>query len=321
MPTAQLLNYNLIQDIKMSSLNLFLRVFSLLFSLFFTLSIYATQKNIVVIVPLEHAAMTQIVAGIEESLKAIDAKIIVKNAHADSNILLAIIKQLKDQDIDVIIPIGTSACQTVISHIPNKPIVCAAAKIDNKNLPLVTGVNDEIKITSIISKLPFLRNITLIYSSSEKVISEVEATKSYAKKNNISLNFKMVQNLNDLSVAVKNAPENTQCFVILKYHLIVSGINILKQEAFKRNIPIIASDEGSVISGATIAVGVQEKDIGFKVGNQAKQILESIAPKDIPFQNMDELTLFVNLKSFIKQKILTKENLTNLPFNRKELEE
>ncbi|HJD66130.1 MAG TPA: ABC transporter substrate-binding protein [Rickettsia endosymbiont of Bembidion nr. Transversale] len=305
----------------MSSLNLFLRVFSLLFSLFFTLSIYATQKNVAVIVPLEHVAMTQIVAGIEESLKAIDAKIIVKNAHADPNILLAIIKQIKDQDIDVIIPIGTSGCQTVISHIPNKPIVCAAAKIDNKNLPLVTGVNDEIKITDIINKLSFLQNITLIYSSSEKVISEVEEMESYAKKNNISLNLKMVQNLNDLPVAVKNAPENTQCFVILKDHLIVSGINILKQEAFKRNIPIIASDEGSVISGASIAVGVQEKDIGFKAGNQAKQILESIAPKDIPFQNMDELTLFVNLKSFIKQKILTKENLAALPFNRKELEE
>ncbi len=40
--------------------------------------------------------------------------------HADPNILLAIIKQIKDQDIDVIIPIGTSGCQTVISHIPNK---------------------------------------------------------------------------------------------------------------------------------------------------------------------------------------------------------
>ena len=169
----------------MSCLNIFLRVFFLLFSLFFTLSVYATQKNVAVIVPLEHVAMTQIVAGIEESLKAIDAKIIVKNAHADPNILLAIIKQLKDQDIDVIIPIGTSACQTVISHIPDKPIVCAAAKIDNKNLPLVTGVNDEIKITDIINKLSFLQNITSIYSSSEKVISEVEEMESYAKKNNI----------------------------------------------------------------------------------------------------------------------------------------
>ncbi|HJD61401.1 MAG TPA: hypothetical protein LFV90_04510 [Rickettsia endosymbiont of Columbicola hoogstraali] len=50
----------------MSFLNIFLRVFSLLFSLFFTFSVYATQKNVAVIVPLEHAAMTQILVGIEE---------------------------------------------------------------------------------------------------------------------------------------------------------------------------------------------------------------------------------------------------------------
>ncbi len=99
--------------------------------------------------------MTEIISGIKESLKDIDAEIIVKNAHADSNILLAIVKQIKDQDIDVIIPIGTTTSQTVISHITNKPIVCAAAMINSKNLPLVTGVNDEIKITDTISKLPF----------------------------------------------------------------------------------------------------------------------------------------------------------------------
>ncbi len=46
--------------------------------------------------------MTEIISGIKESLKDIDAEIIVKNAHADSNILLAIIKQITDQDIDVI---------------------------------------------------------------------------------------------------------------------------------------------------------------------------------------------------------------------------
>ncbi|MFV9874316.1 MAG: ABC transporter substrate binding protein [Rickettsia conorii subsp. raoultii] len=301
--------------------NIFQKFFSFLFVLFITAAVYADQKKVAVIVPLEHAAMTEIISGIKESLKDIDAEIIVKNAHADSNILLAIIKQITDQDIDVIIPIGTTASQTVISYITNKPIVCAAAMINSKNLPLVTGVNDEIKITDTISKLPFLQNITLIYSSGEKVIPEVEMLKLYVGKNNISLHTVMIQNFNDMPVAVKNAPENTQSFIILKDHLIVSGINILKQEAFKRRIPIIASDEGSVISGATIAVAVQEKQIGVEAGLMAKKILQGIEPKDIPFGDMKDLTLFINLKSFVKQDILTKENLSVLPFTRKELEE
>lgn len=81
----------------MPSLNIFLRAFTLLFSLFFTLSVHATQKNVVIIVPIEHEAMKQIVSGIEEVLSSIEAKIIVKNAHTDSNILLAIINQMKNR--------------------------------------------------------------------------------------------------------------------------------------------------------------------------------------------------------------------------------
>lgn len=297
------------------------KFFSFLFVLLITTLVYANQKKVAVIVPLEHDSMHKIVSGIKESLKDIDVEILVKNAHADSNILLAIIKQIKDQDIDLIIPIGTTVSQTAISHIINKPIVCAAAIINGKNLPLVTGVNDEIKITDTISKLAFLENITLIYSSSEKVIPEVEMLKLYAKNNNISLYTAMIQNLNDMPIAVKNAPKNTQSFIILKDHLIVSGINILKQEAFVRRIPIIASDEGSVINGATIAVGVQEKQIGIEAGLMAKKILQGIAPQDIPFSDMKDFTLFINIKSFVKQDILTKANLSVLPFTHKEFTE
>ncbi|KJV78641.1 ABC transporter substrate binding family protein [Rickettsia rhipicephali str. Ect] len=147
------------------------------------------------------------------------------------------------------------------------------------------------------------------------MIPEVEMLKLYAGKNNISLHTVMIQHFNDMPVAVKNAPENTQSFIILKDHLIVSGINILKQEAFKRRIPIIASDKGSVIRGATIAVGVQEKQIGVEAGLMAKKILQGIEPKDIPFGDMKDLTLFINLKSLVKQDILTKENLSVLPFH------
>ncbi|MFY9589975.1 ABC transporter substrate binding protein [Rickettsia endosymbiont of Halotydeus destructor] len=285
-----------------------------LFSLLITTIVHADHKKVVIIVPLEHEAMTQIVAGIKESLNDNDVEIIVKNAHADANILLSYIKQMKHQNIDLIIPIGTSTSQTVIAHIKDKPIVCTAAMIDNKNLPLVIGVNDEIKITEVISKLSFLNNITLIYSSNEKVVPEVEELKSYAAKNNISIHLAMVQTLNDLPIAVKNAPRDTQAFLILKDHLIVSGINILKQEAFKREIPIIASDEGSVINGATIALGVREKEIGVRAGLIAKKILTGTKPSDIPFESMSDLTLFINPVSFAKQNILTEENLSALPF-------
>ncbi|CAK6515182.1 MAG: hypothetical protein IRF12RH_05605 [Rickettsia helvetica] len=66
---------------------------------------------------------------------------------------------------------------------------------------------------------------------------------------------------------------------------------------------------------------MQEKQIGVEAGLMAKKILQGIEPKNIPFGDMKALTLFVNLRSFVKQDILTKENLSVIPFIRKELEE
>lgn len=270
------------------------------------------HKTIGIIVPLEHEAMIQIVSGIKESLADLDVEIQVKNAHSDPNIMLALIKQLRDQDIDLIMPIGTSACQMTISHIKNKPIICVAALPDPQKNPLVTGVNDEIPISASISRLPKLTNITVIYSASEKIAPEIDALKAYAQISKISLHFSMVQNLVDLPLAVRSAPKDTQGFLILKDHLVVSAINILAQEAKKRSIPVIASDEGSVINGASLAIGVREKDIGIESGLIAKKILQGTNPGDIPHKMLDKFVLFVNEKAFVAQAVLTSDDIAAL---------
>ena len=275
-----------------------------------------SHKTIGIIVPLEHEAMLQIISGITDTLADIKAEIQVKNAHSDSNIMLALIKQMKEQNIDIIMPIGTSACQMTVSHIKNKPIICVAALPDQKQKPLVTGVNDEIPISASMSKLPKLQNIAVIYSASEKIAPEIEALKAYALKNNISLNLSMIQTLIDLPLVVKNISKDTQAFLILKDHLVVSGINILVQEAKKRSIPVIASDEGSVKNGASLAIGVREKDIGVESALIAKRILKGVSPGRIPHKMLDDkFVLFINEDSFVAQKILDINDINELKMN------
>lgn len=280
--------------------------------IFFSNTIYASPKKIGVIVPLEHEAMTKIVAGIKESLADQDVEIQTHHAHADQNIMLALIKQMKTQNIDLIMPIGTSASQMVTSHIKDKPIVCVAALPDKATNPLVTGVHDEIPISSSLATLPKLRNIAVIYSSSEKIAPEIEALKEYANQNGISLHLVMIQSLVELPIAVRSSPKDVQAFLILKDHLICSGINILLQESVKRSIPVIASDEGSVINGATMAIGVKEKDIGIESGLIAKAILQGATPDTIPYKVMDSLLLFINKKSLLKQVILSEDDILAL---------
>jgi putative ABC transport system substrate-binding protein len=260
--------------------------------------------------------MLQIIAGITDTLADIKAEIQVKNAHSDSNVMLALIKQMKEQNIDIIMPIGTSACQMTVSHIKNKPIICVAALPDQKQNQFVTGVNDEVPISASISKLPKLQNIAVIYSASEKIAPEIEALKAYALKNNIVLNLSMIQTLIDLPLVVKNISKDTQAFLILKDHLVVSGINILVQEAKKRSIPLIASDEGSVKNGASLAIGVREKDIGVESALIAKRILQGVSPGHIPHKMLDDkFVIFINEDSFVAQKILDINDINELKMN------
>jgi putative ABC transport system substrate-binding protein len=276
----------------------------------------SSHKTIGIIVPLEHEAMLQIISGITDTLADIKAEVQVKNAHSDSNIMLALIKQMKEQNIDIIMPIGTSACQMTVSHIKNKPIICVAALPDQKQNPFVTGVNDEIPISASISKLPKLQNIAVIYSASEKIVPEIEALKAYALKNNISLNLSMIQTLIDLPLVVKNISKDTQAFLILKDHLVVSGINILVQEAKKRSIPLIASDEGSVKNGASLAIGVREKDIGVESALIAKRILQGVSPSDIEHKILDDkFVVFINEDGFLTQNLLDINDINGLKMN------
>jgi putative ABC transport system substrate-binding protein len=277
---------------------------------------YSFAAKIAVIVPLEHEAMNQIVLGIKESLKDSDSEIIVKNAHGDANIMAALIKQARDDDeVKIIMPIGTSTSQMTLSHVKNKAIICVAAKIDNLTNPMATGLNDEVPITASLHKFHALGKIAVFYSANEKIAPEVEELKNYAKEHKIELHLSMIQTLTDLPAAVKATPDDVDGFLILKDHLVVSGINILTQESLKRDIPLIASDEGSVINGATIAIGVPEKEIGIQSGLIAKDVLNGVKPGEIAYKAIDSLVLFVNKAAFEKQKILTKKMLkdTNLP--------
>jgi putative ABC transport system substrate-binding protein len=144
------------------------------------------------------------------------------------------------------------------------------------------------------------------------VTPEIELLKTFAEEEDIDLHLLMVQTLADLPLALKSAAADVQAFVVLKDHLIVSGIKGIVQEANKRLIPVIAADEGSVKGGATIAVGVREKDIGIKSGAMAKTILAGGKPSKIPYQTIDDLVLFINKNALLKQNVFSKEEISIL---------
>lgn len=266
----------------------------------------AKPVTIGIVVPIELPAMKQIVNGFETTFSKEykgPIKFVVKNAQGNINIQRSILQELNSSSITIVAPIGTDAAQMAIAMIRNKPIVGIAAdhlkaEAQKANNPEVTGVLDEVSVAKQIqfihAALPQLKNMSIVYSTDDRIFSDVQEATATAKENNIGIQKLMVSQLSNLYTLSKNIAPTSQALFILKDELIVSGINTLIQQAQTKQIPVIASDDGSVGKGAAFALGVSENQIGVDSAKMVMQILSGKKASDLPVHIMSHYYVFLN---------------------------
>jgi len=264
------------------------------------------EKKVGIIVPIEHKAMNEIVAGFTETLNqdyGQPIKYKIANAQGDLNLQNSIIQQMKDEGYDVIVPIGTATTQMTLSAIHNQPIVSLAALYSEqdraKQKPCnITVVHDEISPAQIVAFVhmvyPNIKKLTLIHSPTEKIYTDVNVAVAAGKQYGIEIKPMMVPTLNELYSAVNDIPSDSQGILVLKDVMIVSGISTLSQSAAKKHLPLITSDQGSVQDGAAFALGVHEREIGVEGAQLADAVLKGKDACSIPMIDMTKLTVFVN---------------------------
>lgn len=267
-----------------------------------------------IIEPLEHKAMDEIVAGFTETMQQSYPKpvlIKVENAQNDANLQRAIIQKMRDAKYSVIAPIGIDATQMSLSMVHTQPVVGMASDItdqDRKHMKScnATAVLDQVPANKLMAFIhyayPDIKQLTLIHSSANKVFPEVKATIEAGKSNGIQVKPIMVTTLPELVGAVQALPASSQGILVLKDHLIVSGVSTLAKTAALRHIPLISSDEGSAIGGAGIAIGVRERDIGIAGAKLAIEILNGTPVCDVPITQMSKLTVFINQQALEKSE-------------------
>lgn len=265
-----------------------------------------TETRIAIIEPIQHAAMDEIVTGFKKIIAEKyhqPVSIDIENAQADMNLERTIIQKIRDGNYSFVVPIGVDATQMAIAMIHDKPIISLAStftQLERQKLKTcqLAVVQDEIPPESILRFIhqvyPTLKNITLVYSNSNKIFAEVQKTIFAGKKSGITITPRMVISLAELYSLGQSFPENSQGILILKDSLIVSGIPTLSHLATIKHIPLITSDEGSVQNGAGFALGVHEQKIGESGAELAIKILNGTPACQLPIITMDQLTVFIN---------------------------
>lgn len=258
--------------------------------------------------PMDHPAMQQIINGFKEQFIKLYKKPVTFNvqcAQGDPTLMRAIIQSFVSQGMSIIAPIGKRATQMCMSMVTNQPVVSLAADLSEQerlSYPScsLTGVCDEIsrplQVEMIKNIIPGIKKFTIICSStSEKDFPAISEIINEASRHGITVQKCMIQTMNEIYTISKIIDPDSQAIFVLKDHLVISGISTLVQEAKKRVIPVITSDNGSVENGATIALGVQDQETGKFGANLAIKIIRhEVDIKSTPVEKINNLAVFIS---------------------------
>jgi putative ABC transport system substrate-binding protein len=264
-----------------------------------------TNNTIGIVIPLTHPALQKIVDGFCKKMNQLSGNaysFMVRDAHGDQAVQQpAIIDDMIDRNATLLVSIGTLCTQMAVQKTNHIPIIGLASSRDSTSQSAnAYSLTDEISATHhcsfIQSLIPAIDKIALIATQSEKTIPEIERFRTVAMNAGISIQIIYIQNTSELYLATHSIDADAQAIFILKDHAVVSGITTIIQYAEENQIPVIASDEGSVEQGASCALGVQESSIGEEGAQLAFELLSTGSLDKEKINDMTNLSVFVNTR-------------------------
>lgn len=105
---------------------------------------------------------------------------------------------------------------------------------------------------------------------------------------------KGVTNSTEINAAVSSLVGKVDVLFIPTDNLVVSSVPIISKVANENKLPVIASEEGAVTTGALACNGIDYYKLGYQTGLQAVKVIEGTEVKDIPLETLKETTLVIN---------------------------
>lgn len=270
-------------------------------------------KRIGVIQIADHIALERARKGFEDEIKKTnpDVEIISKNANGDLTVVPSIIKSFQDKKVDLIYAIATPAAQGAKNGEKEIPIIFNAVTdpesadlLENLEEPEgnITGVSDyfsiEAQLEEMISIFPDIKNVGVMFSTNEANSKfQIEELKKAAAGFGLNVVEVGVNNINDVSTAIKTIEPKIDIFMAITDNTVSSASTIIAESLKEAKIPSFASEEGPVENGILISAGVDYVDLGKKAAGMASEILGGKKVSEVPVVFSTDTRKVVNKKT------------------------
>ena len=273
----------------------------------------AETVRVAVVQPLTHTSLNQIrdtiVAGLEAS--GIDFEIVTKNAEGDSSALSTILENVKNDGVDILVPIATNTAQSskMVFEDSGVPVVFAAvsdpvaAGLTGDDCGFITGVSNNIPAAEIVNLIsdfqPDYKLIGFLYTSSEtNSVSTINAAKAYCDQNAIAYEEVSIANLSELQTAVETLiSKGVDALYTGNDNSIASAMSTYIDVAYEYGIPVYCGADSMVADGGFATIGVDYVQLGGQVADIVVRIANGEQPEDIPYETLADYARFVNLQA------------------------
>lgn len=244
--------------------------------------------------PILDDSVEGIKAGLEDRGYSGDSiRFIEVNANGQMEMLNAFAKEILLANPNVVVPISTPVTQAVVSVAASDQHIVFSTVTNPDDVgmadqpPNMTGVSDavnyEANIKLIEELFPQARTIGVIYNPGERNSQfGIERTREILSSRKLSLLEAAVSGSGEVGDAARSLVDRVDVFYVGSDNTVVSALDALLSVAEQGEIPVIASDVGSVEKGALAAVSVNYEQVGREAGYLVATVLDKdIAPGEI----------------------------------------
>ncbi|MCC2607139.1 ABC transporter substrate-binding protein [Planctobacterium marinum] len=282
------------------------------------------QKKLTIINFIDHPVLntieSELVAGIRSKYSEHEVDISILSSQGRVEEIPQLARTVTSRSPDVIVTISTPVSKGVMKELDgNQKIVYTfvtnpqdlGADLSRTNS---TGLSDAVNYSSNIRLIEEVlgksTKIGFLYNPNEpNSVSGLESIEKVIDTKSLSLSKVAVMTESDLPQAVSSLAKTVDVIYVGGDNLTVGSFQIIRKIALENNIPVFASDSGSVRAGAVAGYSVDYEKFGKSSSEVVIEVLKGTEPRNIRRKTISGDKLIVNLQAMRAFGIRLPQNL------------
>jgi putative ABC transport system substrate-binding protein len=159
------------------------------------------------------------------------------------------------------------------------------------------GFQEEERLKWLVHIAPTIEEIYIPYNPEDRsAVLALEIASATAADLGIELLTRETRNVEEITAAINNIPEEADAVFHLPDSLIIPHLVELIEAANTRKLPTSGPGDASIHAGALMVYGIRHDATAKQAARLARQILSGIKPADLPVEIAD-FYLTINLKT------------------------